>query len=221
MTEKATCIGVISSGRGENLRYILAAERSGYLPARVEIVLADHPEAGALAIAREFGVAGFYLDPSGLGKEEYDRRLLEKLDSASVDLVVLTGYMRILSPYFVQHFPNSILNIHPALLPAFPGMNAFQQALDHGVRWTGTTIHIVDEQVDHGPIVCQVPVPVREGDSYQSLKARVQKAEYRAYPRAIKKFIEEKPRLAGRKLVFESESEHEENPHDPRVTRGG
>lgn len=211
MTEKTTCIGVISSGRGENLRHILAAERSGYLPARVEIVLADQPEAGALGIAKQFDVPGFFLDPSGLAREEYDRRLIEKLDAAGVDLVVLTGYMRILSPAFVEHYRNRILNIHPALLPAFRGVNAFQQALDHGVRWTGTTVHIVDEQVDHGAIVYQVPVPVRDDDSYQSLKARVQKAEYRAYPRAIKRFIEGKPKLKGKKLVFTCERTNEAN----------
>lgn len=205
MTEKTTCIGVISSGRGENLRYILKAERSGYLPARVGIVLADQPEAGALRIASEFGVECFYLNPSGLKREEYDRLLAERLDAAGVELVVLTGFMRILSPFFVQHYKDRILNIHPALLPSFRGMDAFQQALDHGVRWTGTTIHIVDEHVDHGPIVYQVPVPVREGDTHESLKARIQRAEYRAYPRAIKMFIEGKPEVVGRMVVFGSE----------------
>jgi len=209
LTEKTTCIGVISSGRGENLRYILKAERSGYLPAQVKIVLADQLEAGALRIAREFGVECFYLNPSGCTREEYDRLLAERLAAAGVDLVVLTGFMRILSPFLVQHYKNRILNIHPALLPSFRGMDAFQQALDHGVRWTGTTVHIVDEHVDHGPIVYQVPVPVREGDTHESLKARVQRAEYRAYPRAIKMFIEGTPKLVGRKVVFGSEKDFE------------
>ncbi len=202
MTEKTTCIGVISSGRGENLRYILKAERSGYLPARVRIVLADQPEAGALKIAREFGVECFYLNPSGRTREEYDRLLAERLDAAGVELVVLTGFMRILSSFFVQRYKNRILNIHPALLPSFRGMDAFQQALDHGVRWTGTTVHIVDEHVDHGPIVYQIPVPIRENDNHESLKARVQRAEYRAYPKAIKRFIEGRPEVVGRRVVF-------------------
>lgn len=209
MTERTTSVGVISSGRGENLRYILKAERSGNLPAQVKIVLADQPEAGALGIAREFGVECFYLNPSGLTREEYDRLLIERLDAAGVELVVLTGFMRILSPFFVRHYKNRILNVHPALLPSFRGMDAFQQALDHGVKWTGTTIHIVDEDVDQGPIVYQAPVPVRENDTHETLKARVQRAEYRAYPRAIKMFIEGKPKLVGRRLVFGSEKDFE------------
>lgn len=216
MTGKTTCIGVISSGRGENLRYILKAERSGYLPARVGIVLADQAEAGALRIAREFGVDCSYLNPSGLKREEYDRLMAERLDSAGVELVVLTGFMRILSPFFVQHYKDRILNIHPALLPSFRGMDAFQQALDNGVKWTGTTIHIVDEHVDHGPIVYQVPIPVREGDTHESLKARVQRAEYRAYPRAIKMFIEGKPEVVGRKVVFGSEKDSEKGKETDR-----
>ncbi len=203
MTEGKTRIGVISSGRGENLRHIIAAARSGYLRAEVVAVLADQREAGALKIANQNGVKAAYLDPSGLTREEYDLRMIEHLDGAGVDLVVLTGYMRILSPLFVEHYRNRILNIHPALLPSFKGMDAFQQALDYGVKWTGTTVHIVDEDVDHGPIVYQMPVPVRENDTRESLKARVQRVEYRAYPRAIKRFIECRSRVEGRRLIFE------------------
>lgn len=202
-TERTTIIGIISSGRGENARYIIEATRSGYLPADIGIVLTDQKDAGALRIAGEYGVKSLYLDPSGMSREAYDKLLMEQLDSTGVDLVVLTGYMRILSPSFVEHYRNRILNIHPALLPSFRGMNAFKQALDYGVKWTGTTIHIVDEDVDHGPIIYQVPVPVREGDTHESLKARIQRAEYKAYPRAIKMFIEGKPKINGRKLVLE------------------
>ncbi len=205
LTEATTRIGVISSGKGENLRYILRAERSGYLLATVRIVLTDQESAGALKIAQEHGVKAHFLDPKGLSREDYDRRLIEHLDAECVDLVILTGYMRILSPYFVKHYRNRILNIHPALLPSFRGMNAFQQALDYGVLWTGTTVHIVDEEVDHGPIVYQMPVPIKEGDTHESLKARIQRAEYRAYPRAIKRFIECRSKVDGRKLVFEDE----------------
>jgi phosphoribosylglycinamide formyltransferase-1 len=196
-------IGVISSGRGENLRHILQAERSGYLPAQIRIVLTDQPGAGALQIAREFDVPCLYLDPQGLKREDYDRLLMERLDEAGVELVVLTGFMRILSPGFVKHYKHRILNIHPALLPSFRGMDAFQQALDHGVKWTGITVHIVDEDVDHGPIILQVPVRVRDNDTHDSLKARIQRAEFKAYPKAIKKFLEERHKLVGRKLVFE------------------
>ncbi|MHC1593783.1 MAG: phosphoribosylglycinamide formyltransferase [Methanotrichaceae archaeon] len=198
-----TRIGVISSGRGENLRYIIEAVRSGYLPAIVEIVLVDQEDAGALGIAREYGVDARFVDPAGLLRVDYDGILIDHLDGAGVDLVVLTGYMRILSPLFVHHYLNRIINVHPALLPAFPGLDAFQDALDYGVKWTGTTIHLVDEEVDCGPIIYQVPVRVEEGDTRESLKARIQRAEYEAYPKALKMFIEKKPRLVGRKVVFE------------------
>lgn len=198
-----TGIGVISSGRGENLRYIIEATLSGYLPAKVRIVLADQKGAGALGIACKYGVRGIYVDPAGLSREEYDRILIEHLDEAGADLIVLTGYLRILSSQFVEHYRDRILNIHPALLPSFRGMNAFKQALDYGATWTGTTVHLVDEEVDHGPIIYQVPVRVRGDDTYESLKARVQKAEFRAYPKAIKMFIEGRPRLVGRRLIFD------------------
>ncbi len=201
--EGTIIIGIISSGRGENVRYIIGATRSGYLSAEVSIVLTDQKDAGALKIAGEYGVKSLYLDPAGLSREAYDEALMEQLDSAGVDLVVLTGYMRILSSSFVEHYRNRILNIHPALLPSFRGLNAFQQALNYGVKWTGTTIHIVDVDVDHGPIIYQVPVRVKDNDTYESLKARVQRAEYKAYPKAIKRFIEGKPKVIGRKLVFE------------------
>lgn len=203
-TEGTVILGIISSGRGENIRYIIEAIRSGYLPADVGIVLTDQKDAGALRIAGEYGVKSLYLDPSGLSREAYDKEMMEQLDSADVNLVVLTGYMRILSTSFVEHYRNKILNIHPALLPSFRGMNAFQQALDYGVKWTGTTIHIVDEDVDHGPIIYQVPVRVKENDTYEELKARVQRAEYKAYPKAIKMFIEGNPKIVGRKLIFDN-----------------
>jgi phosphoribosylglycinamide formyltransferase-1 len=200
-----TTLGIVSSGKGENLRYILKEERSGRLPARVKIVLTDQPDAGALRIAEEYGVPASFVDPAGLCREEYDQKLIAHLDGAGVQLVVLTGYMRILSPLFVRHYKDRVLNIHPALLPSFRGMDAFSQALAYGVKWTGTTVHIVDEDVDHGPIVYQMPVPVLQGDTKESLKARIQRAEYKAYPRAIKMFIEAGPRVEGRRLVWEKE----------------
>jgi phosphoribosylglycinamide formyltransferase 1 len=198
-------LGVISSGRGENLRYILQEERSGRLPAHVGIVLTDQPEAGALKIAEEFFVPCQFIDPAQMPREEYDQLLMAQLEAAGVELVVLTGYMRILSPLFVRRYKNRILNIHPALLPSFRGMDAFSQALAYGVKWTGTTVHLVDEDVDHGPIVYQRPVRVLENDTHDSLKARIQMAEYKAYPRAIKMFIEGRPKVQGRKLVWQKE----------------
>ncbi|MDD1742362.1 MAG: phosphoribosylglycinamide formyltransferase [Methanotrichaceae archaeon] len=201
-------IGVISSGRGENLRYIIKAIRSGYLQAEVVIVLTDKKDAGAIRIAQEYGIKYHFIDPSGLNHEEYDQALVNELDSHDISLVVLTGYMRILSSSFVQHYPGRILNIHPALLPSFRGLNAFQQALDYGVKWSGTTIHLVDDHIDHGPIIYQVPVPVKENDTYNSLKGRIQRAEYKAYPKAIKMFIEGNPRIKGRRLVLDSNKEY-------------
>ena len=205
MTNKRANLGVISSGRGENLRYILQAEREGWLPGRVAVVLADQPDAGALRIAEEFSVCHEFIDPSGLSRQEHDLRLMDKLEQAGVDLVVLTGYMRILSPDFVRHYKNRILNIHPALLPSFPGLDAFSQALEWGVKWTGTTVHVVDEDVDLGFIVYQHPVPVRQDDDRESLKARIQRAEYKAYPRAIRMFIEGNPRIEGRRIIWQRE----------------
>jgi phosphoribosylglycinamide formyltransferase 1 len=183
------------------------AERSGYLPAKVKIVLTDQPDAGALIIAREFGVPCLYINPIGLARAEYDFELMKHLERFDVEIVVLTGFMRILSPVFVNRYKNCILNIHPALLPSFRGMDAFGQALDYGAKWTGTTIHIVDEDVDHGPIIYQRPVPIKENDTHESLKARVQRAEYKAYPKAIKMFIEGRPKVVGRKLVFGKEAD--------------
>jgi phosphoribosylglycinamide formyltransferase-1 len=195
-------LGIISSGRGENLRYIIGATHSGYLPAKVKIVLTDQKDAGALRIARTYGVKHQFIDPAGLSRDEYDLKLMEKLETVSVELLILTGYMRVLSSAFVRHFRNRIINIHPALLPSFRGMNAFQQALDYGVKWSGVTIHLVDEQVDHGPIIYQKPVRVKDNDTYQSLKARIQRAEYKAYPTAIKLFIEGRPRIEGRRVIL-------------------
>ncbi len=180
-------------------------ERSGRLPARVGVVLADQPDAGALKIAKEYCVPAYFVDPAHLSREEYDKRLIAYLDAVGVGLVVLTGYMRILSPTFVRYYKDRILNIHPALLPSFRGMDAFSQALAYGVKWTGTTVHIVDEDVDHGPIVYQRPVRILESDTHDSLKARIQRAEYKAYPRAIKMFIEGRPRVQGRTLVWQTE----------------
>ena len=200
-----TRIGVISSGRGENTRYIIEACRSGYIPAEVAVVLADQEDAGALRIARSYGINASFIDPSGLSRSEYDALLADHLDGEGVDLVVLTGYMRILSPEFVRRYKNRTVNIHPALLPAFQGMDAFQQALDYGVKVTGTTVHLVDEEVDHGPIIHQVPVEVRDDDTHERLKARVQEAEYRAYPEALKLFIEGMPKVVGRRVVFDRE----------------
>ncbi len=195
-------LGTISSGRGENLRYIIDATRSGYLPAEVKVVLTDQKEAGALKIAQMYGIKHEFLDPAGLTREEYDLKLMEKLEAVNVELLILTGYMRLLSSNFVRHFRNRILNIHPALLPSFRGINAFQQALDYGVKWSGVTIHLVDEQVDHGPIIYQQPVRVKDSDTYQSLKARIQRTEHAAYPKAIKLFIENRPKIDGRRIVF-------------------
>ncbi len=192
------------------MRYIMQEERSGRLPAHVGVVLTDQPDAGALQIAKEYGVPAHFVDPAHLRREEYDKLLIAYLDAVGVELVVLTGYMRILSPTFVRYYKDRILNIHPALLPSFRGMDAFSQALAYGVKWTGTTVHIVDEDVDHGPIVYQRPVRVLESDTHDSLKARIQRAEYKAYPRAIKMFIEEKPRVQGRTLVWQTEAKSEE-----------
>jgi phosphoribosylglycinamide formyltransferase-1 len=194
-------VGVLASGRGSNLRAILDAAEGGRLPARVVIVIADRPGAGALAIARDHGVEALHVDPGQHpGREAHDKAVAAALDERGVGLVCLAGYMRILTPGFVRHFEGRLLNIHPALLPAFPGLHAQRQALEAGVRVAGATVHFVDEGVDTGPIVLQAAVPVRPDDTEQSLSDRILTEEHRIYPEAIRLFAEGRLRLEGRRV---------------------
>ncbi|HJS75260.1 MAG TPA: phosphoribosylglycinamide formyltransferase [Vicinamibacteria bacterium] len=179
-------LGILISGRGSNLQAILDAIRARRLEARVGVVIANLASAGGLDRAREAGVPTVVLSHRDYRtREEFDAALVEKLRSYEVDLVCLAGFMRLLSPVFVRAFPGRILNIHPSLLPSFPGLHAQRQALEHGVKVTGATVHIVDEELDHGPILVQRTVPVLESDDEESLSARILEVEHQIYPEAI------------------------------------
>ena len=194
-------VGVLASGRGSNLRAILSGVEARRIRAEVVVVLSDRSGAGALDIARDHGVEALVLDPTPHpGREGYDRALIALLEERRVGLVCLAGYMRILSPVFVRHFEGRLLNIHPALLPAFPGLHAQRQALEHGVRIAGATVHFVDEGVDTGPIVLQAAVPVRQDDTEATLSDRILAEEHRIYPEAIRLFAEGRLRLEDRRV---------------------
>ncbi|MEK7446511.1 MAG: phosphoribosylglycinamide formyltransferase [candidate division NC10 bacterium] len=194
-------VGVLASGRGSNLRAILSGVEARRIRAEVVVVLSDRSGAGALYIARDHGVEALGLDPTlPPGREGYDKALIALLEERRVGLVCLAGYMRILSPVFVRHFEGRLLNIHPALLPAFPGLHAQRQALEHGVRIAGATVHFVDEGVDTGPIVLQAAVPVRQDDTEASLSDRILAEEHRIYPEAIRLFAEGRLRLEDRRV---------------------
>ena len=194
-------IGILISGRGSNMEAILDAVDAGRIEARVGVVVSNVPSARGLERARERGVETVALDHRGVAREEHDRRMRDELDRRGVELVCLAGYMRLLSPFFIQSYPNRILNIHPSLLPAFPGLNAQRQALDYGVKVTGCTVHFVDEELDHGPIVLQRTVPVLAGDTEESLAARILDEEHIAYPEAVRLVAAGLVRVEGRAVV--------------------
>ena len=184
-------LGVLISGRGSNLQAILDAIREGRLDARVGVVVSNVEGAPGLERARKAGVPTEVLSHKDFrSREEYDRALLERLRAHGVDLVCLAGFMRLLSPLLVNAYPGRILNVHPSLLPSFPGLHAQKQALDCGVKVTGATVHVVDEKLDHGPILLQAAVPVLEGDDEESLSARILEEEHRIYPEAISLMLE-------------------------------
>jgi phosphoribosylglycinamide formyltransferase 1 len=186
-------LGVLISGRGSNLQAILDAIRDGRLHARVGVVLSNVAGAPGLERARAAGVPAEVLSHKEYSsRERYDEALVERLRAHEVDVVCLAGFMRLLSPVLVRAFHGRILNVHPSLLPAFPGLNAQRQALEHGVKVTGATVHIVDEELDHGPILVQRAVPVLEGDDEESLSARILEQEHQIYPEAISLLLERK-----------------------------
>jgi phosphoribosylglycinamide formyltransferase-1 len=194
-------VGVLASGRGSNLGAILdACARPGF-PARVVVVVSDRERAPALDRARAAGVEALWINPKDFAdREAYDRALVRELQARGVGLVCQAGYMRILSPVYIRAFAGRALNVHPSLLPAFPGLHAQRQALDHGVKVTGATVHFADEGVDTGPIVLQAAVPVEPGDTEESLAARILVQEHRLYPEAIRLFAEGRLTIEGRRV---------------------
>ncbi|OLC61239.1 MAG: phosphoribosylglycinamide formyltransferase [Candidatus Rokubacteria bacterium 13_1_40CM_4_67_11] len=194
-------VGVLASGRGSNLQALLDAGSRADYPARVVVVVSDREDARALARARAAGVSSLFVNPKDHGdRTAYDAVLTKTLEHHEVGLVCLAGFMRILSPAFVRAWQGRLMNIHPSLLPAFPGLHAQRQALDHGVRIAGATVHFVDEGVDTGPIVLQAAVPVEATDTEETLAARILIEEHRIYPEAVRLFAEGRLHVTGRQV---------------------
>lgn len=199
-------VAVLASGRGSNLEALLTAQQARRLGgARVTLVVSDRPDARALTLAGEAGIKAEHLDPSGHTREAYDERLRELLATEDIDLVVLAGFLRILTGAFVRAFPNRIINIHPALLPAFPGLDAQGQALAYGVRVAGATTHFVDEQVDHGPIILQSVVPVRPEDGSDDLSRNILETEHRILVDSVRLFAEGRLSVSGRRVEIKGD----------------
>jgi len=197
-------IGVLVSGRGSNLQALIEASRAGSLGAEIAVVISNVDKVYALERASRAGIPALFRDHRGRSREQYDAELLEILRAHAVDLVCLAGFMRILSPVLVRAFPRAILNIHPSLLPAFPGLDAQRQAIDHGVKVSGATVHLVDEGLDSGPIVLQEAVAVREGEPWEGLATRILEVEHRLYPAAVRTLLAGRWRIEGRRLVVEA-----------------
>lgn len=197
-------IGVLVSGNGSNLQAIIDRIEDGTLQAKVVCVISNKADAFALERAKRHGIPTHILDHRAhASREAYDVALVDLLRSHGVRLVVLAGFMRIVTRVILEAFPNAVMNIHPALLPAFPGLHAQKQALEYGVKVSGCTVHLVDEGTDTGPIIMQAVVPVNDDDSEDSLSARIQKEEHRAYPEAIRLFAERRLTINGRKVIIE------------------
>jgi len=197
-------IGVLASGRGTNLQAIIEAIEEGKIEGRISIVISDNPDAYALKRARQHNIETRYINFKEFkNREDYDKEIIKALEEKKIDLVVLAGYMRIISPYFSKMYKNRIINIHPALLPSFPGLHAQRQAVEHGVKISGCTVHFVDEGVDSGPVILQKAVEVKDDDTEESLAERILKEEHQIYPRAIQLFSQGRLVIKGRKVFIE------------------
>src|SRR6516225_1970339 len=195
-------IGVLLSGRGSNFEALAESVAAGRIPnAEMAIVISNREGAPGIERAKARGIATRVIPSKGLEREAYDRLVAAVLDEHQVDLICLAGYMRLLSPYFVAAFPQKILNIHPSLLPSFPGLEAQRQALEHGVKFAGCTVHFVDENLDAGPIIVQAVVPVLDGDDEHALSARILKEEHRIYCEAVKMILQGNYRIEGRRVL--------------------
>jgi len=196
-------IGVLVSGRGSNLQALIDAAHAGRLGGEIAAVVSNVESAPALDRARKAGIPAHFRDHRGRPREAFDADLASLLRPLGVELVCLAGYMRLLSPGFVRTFPGRVLNVHPSLLPSFPGLDAQRQALEYGAKVSGATVHVVDEGLDSGPILLQEAVPVLESDSVAELSARILEAEHRLYPRAVQAVLEGRVRFRGRRAVVE------------------
>lgn len=196
-------IAVLVSGRGSNLQAIIDAIESGKINGVIEVVISNKKDAYALERAKRHNIEGVFIDSSSYkNKDDYDRAIIKILDDKNIELVCLAGFMRILTPYFVNKYKRRIINIHPSLLPAFPGLEVQKKALDYGVKFTGATVHFVDEGVDSGPIILQSVVPVLDADTPEILSERILKEEHKIYPEAIKTFAEGRLVVTGRRVFI-------------------
>lgn len=194
-------IAVLCSGNGTNLQAIIDSVKSGYIPAEIAIVVSDKKNARALVRAREAGIETLLLDKKDFkSREDFDKEIAKNLKKKGVRLVVLAGYMRLLSPYFIREYRDRIINIHPALLPSFKGTHAVKDALEHGAKVTGVTVHFVDEKLDDGPIILQKAVDIKDDDDEEALLERVHKEEHRLYPEAIRLFAAGRLKIEGRRV---------------------
>jgi phosphoribosylglycinamide formyltransferase-1 len=195
-------IGILLSGRGSNFEALADSVAAGRIPdAEIVLVVSNREGAAGVEKARARGIQTQVIPSKGLQREEHDRLVVAALQEKGVDLVCLAGYMRLLSPLFIRAFPNRILNIHPSLLPAFPGLEAQKQALEHGVKFSGCTVHFVDENLDAGPIIAQAVVPVEDNDTVESLSARILAEEHRIYTEAVRLVLSGKFRIEGRRVL--------------------
>lgn len=198
-------IAVLLSGRGSNFEALADSVSAGRIRnAEIALVLSNREGAPGIERARARGLAARVISSKGLERETYDRQVVDALRDANVDLVCLAGYMRLLSPYFIAAFPERILNIHPSLLPSFPGLESQKQALEYGVKFAGCTVHFVDENLDAGPIVLQAVVPLDDGDTEDTLSARILKEEHRIYSEAVTIVLEGRYKIEGRRVVLTS-----------------
>ena len=194
-------IAVFASGSGTNFQAIIDRVKDGYIPAQIALFVSDNKNAPAIGRAKKAKIEAFVLSPKDFEtREEYDKALVKKLHEKEISLVVLAGFMRLMSPYFVSKYKDKILNIHPALLPSFKGIHGVSDALKYGAKVTGPTVHFVDEKLDHGPIILQEPILVSDNDTEETLFNKMHKKEHEIYPRAIKLFVEGKLKIENRKV---------------------
>ncbi len=195
-------VAILLSGRGSNFLALSDAIEAGQIPARIVLVVSNKPDAPGLNHARERNYEAICVPSAGIERETYDRQVVEELKARQVDVVCLAGFMRLLSSWFVQQYPRQTLNIHPSLLPAFPGLHSQKQALEWGAKVSGCTVHFVDEKLDHGPIIAQRSVPVLDQDTEETLSSRILEQEHQIYPEALKLVCEEKVRVEQRRVLI-------------------
>jgi phosphoribosylglycinamide formyltransferase-1 len=194
-------IAIFASGRGTNFSAIVRAKKLGKLSANISLLICDNPRALVIGKAKRAGVQVLLTKRRDFAsKRDFEDRIIQRLKEAGIDLIVMAGFMRMLSPEFVQRFKFKILNIHPALLPSFKGTQAIEDAFNYGVKVAGVTVHFVDQEMDHGPIILQVPVKINDNDTLESLEAKIHKIEHKLYPEAVRLFVEGRLRVEGRRV---------------------